>query len=407
MNWSLKRKCAVALVSMSVAFIGFSIRQLGTMTPRACQAMSGGAETSVAMEGAYFPVDYRVARQRFLDATRASGGSIESIQNPNVGPDDEPLFMDVAYFGLRDESKVIVVSSGTHGVEGFAGSGIQTRLLQEGIASRLPLNVGLMMIHGINPYGMAHWRRVNEDNVDLNRNFRDHSTPYPNNPGYEALADVIAPASISFWNEVESWSSVGWLWATAREDAVRAVTEGQYSHPEGLFYGGSADTWSNTTVKTIVGEYLPDASQVVVVDFHTGLGEYASAEVILNVPEDSPAHRRALDIWGPGLTRTTVTGDSVSAHLEASLKLALPRMLPGAEVTAVSLEFGTVPLLDAFKALRGENWLHHNGGGEHPREQELKACLLRAFHPAALDWEESVWEQGKEVINRAMASLAS
>ncbi len=407
MNWSLKKKFAVVLVSVSVAFIGFGLRQLGTMTIRACQAMSGGSETVAAVEGAYFPVDYRVARRRFLDAARSSGGSIESIQNPHFGPAGDPLFMDVAYFGPADASKAIVVSSGTHGVEGFAGSGIQTRLLQEGIASHLPSNVGLMMIHGINPYGMAHWRRVNEDNVDLNRNFRDHSTPYPDNRGYETLADVIAPASISFWNEVESWSRVGWVWATAREAAVGAVTKGQYSHPEGLFYGGAADAWSNTTMRTVVGEYLSDARQVVVVDVHTGLGEYASAEVILNVPYDSPAHRRALDIWGPRLTRTTVTGDSVSTHLEASLKLAIPEMMPAAEVTAVSLEFGTVPILEAFKALRAENLLHHSGGRDHPREQELKTCVLRAFHPAALDWEESVWEQGQEVIERALASLVS
>lgn len=407
MNWSIKKKLAVGLGLLSVALVGFGVRQLGTMMPRACQAMSAGAEATTVVEGPHFSTSYRVARQRLLDATRASGGSIESVRNPHLGPEGEPLFMDVAYFGPGDAGKVLLVSSGTHGVEGFAGSGIQIRLLREGIAERLPSDVGLMMIHGINPFGMAHWRRVNEDNVDLNRNFRDHSTLYPNNRGYEELADVIAPVSISFWREVASWSRVGWLWLTAREAAVAAVTEGQYSHPEGLFHGGTADAWSKTTVKTMVPKYLSDASRVVFVDFHTGLGEYASGEVILNVPAHSPEYRRALDMWGPERTRTTVEGNSVSKHLEASLKLAVPGMLPAAEVTAVTLEFGTVPILDAFKALRAENWLHHNGGPDNPRRQQLKTCLLRAFHPAAPDWEESVWEQGLEVVERALESFHS
>ena len=109
------------------------------------------------------------------------------------------------------------------------------------------------------------------------------------------------------------------------------------------------------TIRSVVRRYLAGANGVVVVDLHTGLGEYGSAEVILNVRDDSPEYQRAVAIWGLELTRTTVTGESVSPHLQGSLKLAL--LLPGVEVTAVSLEFGTVPPLEVLKALRAENWL--------------------------------------------------
>ena len=162
-------------------------------------------------------------------------------------------FSDVAYFGPDGVAKVLVVSSGTHGVEGFAGSGIQVRLLREGVFSTLPPNTGLLMIHAINPYGMAHWRRSNEDNVDLNRNFRDHSIFSDPNLAYEAIADVIAPASVSFWSEVRSWLAVALFRLRAGDDAVQAaVSGGQYSHPEGLFYGGQTPTWSNRTLGSIV-----------------------------------------------------------------------------------------------------------------------------------------------------------
>ena len=176
---------------------------------------------------------------------------------------------------------------------------------------------------------MAHLRRVTEDNVDLNRNFRDHSVPYPDNPAYEKLADDIAPVSISFWAEVASWSRLLWFRATAGHAASQAaVSRGQYSHPQGLFYGGTSSTWSNMTVRSIIRRYLTRADRVIVVDIHTGLGKYGSAEVILNVPDDSPEYQRAVAIWGRELTKTTVTGKSVSPHLEASLKLALPEILP-------------------------------------------------------------------------------
>ena len=121
--------------------------------------------------------------------------------------------------------------------------------------------------------------------------------------------------------------------------------------------------------------------------------------------ESSPEYERAVAIWGQRV-RTTVSGASVSTHLEASLKLAIPLMLPKAEVTPVSLEFGTVPPMEVFKAVRAENWLHHHAGLDHRRTRELKERLLHAFYPDSAEWRTSVWNQGKEVIDRALAHLA-
>ena len=327
----------LVLSGVIVATIGFGVWSLGTTTYRACQPSPDRVDTSVA-ERDLFPKRYAVARRRFLDASAAAGGRVESLAHPQPGPDGEPLFMDVASFGAEDARDTLVVSSGTHGVEGFAGSGIQTGLLRAGLGSRLPWGVGLLMIHGVNPFGMAHLRRFTEDNVDLNRNFRDHASPYPHNPDYETLADVIEPRSISFWSEVTSWSKLlRFRLMRGRAAAQRAVSGGQYSHPHGLFYGGTFETWSNRTVRAVFRRYLSEARRVVVVDVHTGLGEYRHAEVILNVPSASPEYRRALDIWGTDLVKTTAAGESVSAHLEATFKLAMPEMLPGTEVTAVSL----------------------------------------------------------------------
>ena len=345
-----KLMVGIVVLSTVALVIVFAVWQLGTMTSRACRAPPYPAQVRTSGEGRHFPSKYRLARQRFLDAARAAGGSIKSIQNPHRGPDDGPLFMDVLSLGSEDATATLVVSSGTHGVEGFAGSGIQTRLLRDGIASRLPSDVNILMIHGMNPYGMAHLRRFTEDNVDLNRNFRDHSLPHPDNPVYEVLADVIGPKSISFWSEVASWSRLLWFRVNAgKDEAQAALSKGQYSHPQGLFYGGTFDTWSNVTIRSVVSRYLAGASRVVVADIHTGLGEYGNAEIILNSRDDSPEYQRALAIWGPELTKTTVTGESVSPHLKASLKLALPRELQGKEVTAVSLEFGTLPPLEVLK----------------------------------------------------------
>jgi hypothetical protein len=170
MNNGIKKyRSGVALLSTAALAIALSVWQLGTMTSRACRELSAPVQIGIAGGTESFPSSYRAARQRFLDAARATGGIIENIPNPNSGPDGGSLFMDVLSLGSEDAANTLIVSSGTHGVEGLAGSGIQTKLLREGVASRLSPNVKLRMIHAINPYGMAHRRRFNEDNVDLNR----------------------------------------------------------------------------------------------------------------------------------------------------------------------------------------------------------------------------------------------
>lgn len=360
------------------------------------------AEEKASELSSYFSSDYQNARGKFIAAAQAIGANTESFQNPHAGPQGEPLYMDVAVIGSRSAKDVLVLSSGTHGVEGFAGSAIQTGLLREGIYLASKSNVSIVMIHAINPYGFAYLRRFNEDNVDLNRNFIDHSGVYPPNDGYRELADVIFPKSLFTWENIKLQLRLLWYRLKNGKIALKkAISGGQYEYPQGLFFGGHYETWSSRTLREIVRRYLSHAHRVIFVDFHTGLGPYGNAEVIMNVKTNSPAYQRAAQWWGDRV-KTTVSHESVSIHLPASLKLAIPKMLPKAEVTAVSLEFGTYPAKEVFWALRAENWLYHCGGENHPEAQKIKTDLLRAFYPNKETWKLQIWQQGKEVVELAL-----
>ena len=127
--------------------------------------------------------DYQAARARFLALAEPLMASMETHSHPLPGPDGETA-TDIARFGNPDAEYVLVLSSGTHGVEGYCGSFIQCQLLDDGLVERLPENLSLVMIHGVNPHGFAWRRRVNEDNIDLNRNFVEHGST-KTNEGYE------------------------------------------------------------------------------------------------------------------------------------------------------------------------------------------------------------------------------
>ena len=354
----------------------------------------------------YFSSDYTEARKKFLDAAGDIDAKIESFKNPNTGPIGEPLYTDVALIGSEDAKDILVLISGTHGVEGFAGSGIQTGLLHEDIAANLKPDMSIVMIHANNPYGFAHLRRFNEDSIDLNRNFLDHSQPHPVNHGYKDLLDAINPKSISLWVDIKSRFDLLWYRLKEGKTSLREViSRGQYEYPQGLFYGGQFETWSNKTIREIANRYLSTAERVVVIDFHTGLGLFGHGEIILNELEESPSYKRAVEWWGERV-RTTVSNESVSVHIKGPLKLAIPDMLPNAEVTAVSLEFGTYPPKKVFWDLRAENWLHHYGGKEHPKAKQIKADLLHAFYPEEDEWKSQVWEQGKEVVRQVLVEIS-
>jgi predicted deacylase len=357
-------------------------------------------------ETVYFSTNYEEARQKFLEASHSAGATVESFKCPYVGPKGETLYTDVVLLGSADAGTILLLSSGTHGVEGFAGSAIQTGLLREGLESHLKPGISIVLIHAINPYGFAHLRRFNEDNIDLNRNFVDHSLPYPENPGYEELADALSPESISFWANLKSIFRLFWyaLKNRSKAELKKAVTSGQYAYPQGLFYGGQKEAWSNKTIRAISRKYLSRAERVVVVDFHTGLGLYGNAEVLLNVGKQSPTYIRAVEWWGDKV-KTTVSKESVSVHLETTLKLAFPKMVPDVEVTAVSLEFGTISAVKVLWALRAENWLYHHGGKDHPVAGSIRKNLLRAFYPDDDKWRLQVWEQGNNVIRQVLQKL--
>ena len=97
----------------------------------------------------YFSSSYVQARDKFLGAAQSANAELVAFENPAKGVEGECLFTDVALLGSASAPSVLVLCSGTHGVEGFCGSGIQTGLLRDGIADQLPADVRIVMIHAL------------------------------------------------------------------------------------------------------------------------------------------------------------------------------------------------------------------------------------------------------------------
>ena len=86
-----------------------------------------------------FSADYFEARSKFLDACAARALEVESRLNPHTkGPGGEDIFTDVVRIGPANPKKALLLISGTHGVEGYCGSGPQIAFLRQGRFDNLP-----------------------------------------------------------------------------------------------------------------------------------------------------------------------------------------------------------------------------------------------------------------------------
>jgi hypothetical protein len=231
----------------------------------------------------YFARSYSEARTKFLAAAHAAKAALTHYALTNYhGPENEGLVIDVALLGSKNPESLLVLISGTHGVEGFCGSGCQVGYLTDQLYEALSPTSALVLLHALNPFGFAWLRRVNEDNVDFNRNFHDFSRPLPSSESYEALHDCLIPQE---WEGEKRKSADMALQDYITKKGFRTVqaemTAGQYTRPNGLFFGGHKATWSNRILRRVLTERLtPTVKKVAIIDFHTGLGKAGFGEAI-------------------------------------------------------------------------------------------------------------------------------
>lgn len=354
----------------------------------------------------HFPRDYRQARAAFIAAADAAGLGITSrLLTTHKGRDGGPLFLDTVTIGDRTAPHALLLISGTHGVEGYFGSGVQTGLLRQGLAARVPAGVRVVLLHALNPYGFSFDRRVNEDNADVNRNFVDHAAP-PANPEYDALAADAAPREISAKTFKAADARLQAFAAQHGAAALQAaLSRGQYTHPDGIYYGGARLCWSIAMLQDVLREELRGIETLIAIDFHTGLGDSGAAEIISEAPPASPALQRAQAIWGARVT-TTAGGTSLSAHLHGTIDSAMAAFMGTRPLTFVALEVGTAPTQAVFDALRKDNWLYCHGRQNDPHTDEIKRAIRAAFYPDTLAWKKSVWRHGATAVDAALAALS-
>ncbi|WPH14456.1 M14 family metallopeptidase [Variovorax paradoxus] len=360
--------------------------------------------------GEAFSPRYAQARQKFLQACVSAGLAALPHAHPGKGRDGEELSMDVALDGAADAERLLIVTSGCHGVEGHCGSGVQVFALHdaEWREKARAQGVAVLYVHALNPHGFSYGRRVTQEKVDLNRNFVDFSKPLPANEPYAKLHPLLVPDT---WpptpeNEaaIEKW--IGKHGAAAYQEAI---TSGQYQFEDGLFFGGKAQTWSNKTLRGVLRRHAASARRLAWIDLHTGLGPNGLGERIFACRDDKAAYARANAWWGtPAAPVTSIyDGSSSSALLRGQMSDAAYQECPQAEYTGIALEYGTLPMLEVLAALRADHWLHKHPEAPADLADGIRARMLEAFYTDTDAWRGQVISQARQAMFQAVDGLCN
>jgi hypothetical protein len=226
----------------------------------------------------YYSESWHEATQKFRNKAAKIGAVKWCVANNHN--------FDIPYILIGNGPHKVVINSGVHGIEGYFGSAAQLLFLDRfasRISPELLKNYTFVLIHVINGWGMQNRMREVMDKkngglVDLNRNFGvDFSVidKLPQNPGYELAHDLLLsePDAIIKKNKIKEFRQ------RHLDDGVwSAISNGQYKHPYGLFYGGCEQMTENKMALSIYDEVMKDAKSLLSIGLHTGLGRFYRKE---------------------------------------------------------------------------------------------------------------------------------
>ena len=361
----------------------------------------------VADTSRHFAQTYAEARSKFLAAAKVRGLGVESHPHPLPGRDGEALAMDVARDGPADAEALLLVSSACHGVEGFCGSGVQNALLADDAwhAALQEARVAVLYVHALNPWGFSWWRRTTNENVDLNRNFRDFSAATPVNAAYDEIAHLVVP---EVWppDAATTGAMAAYIEARGAKAWQQAVSGGQFRHPNGIFYGGLEPTWSHRTLRAVLRQHGTRCARLGWIDLHTGLGPGGVGERIFACRDDDAAFARAKAWWGEHIT-SIYDGSSTSAMLTGMMWLAAYEECGQAEYTGVAMEYGTQPPGQVIGALCADQWLQNHPQASDDTRSAIKRQVRDAFYTDTDEWKTRIVEQAVDAAYGAIRGLST
>lgn len=349
-----------------------------------------------------FRTDYEDIRLHLQELSDGLGAEFASH------PIDESdgLYIDSFYLPSRDtQTNLVVLTTGVHGIEGYIGAAMLDVFFGEIYPALDHSDTGVLVVANVNPYGMKHLRRYNENNVDLNRNFilDWDSFDRASNQEYPKVDTFLGPTGKignALWHEAGFYLSLAKTAITEGADTISdALLTGQYEYPQGVYYGGDGDESSTVYLKDVFSRCLDsDYENIVHIDIHSGYGPRYNM-VIFNSVFETMTEAESVAAFGYG---NVIAHDSESFYATTGDTTDFFYRLAQHKGTDTALfstcfEFGTIG--DAFfdTILSLHYTVDENRNHFYPTDNAVSAQIvhenyMELFYPTETAWREKTVE---------------
>jgi hypothetical protein len=362
----------------------------------------------------YFPHNYEDSRFRFqreIDLIRQAWPSA-SLESHTLSTDQSLTIDWISAPALRKSKRLLVLTSGQHGIEAFAGFAM-LRLFFDEFLSRLdPKDTSLLVIHPINPWGMKNIRRTNYNNVDLNRNFTaspgelDPKT----NPAYDRLNGLLNPPRLLGGLAGGAFRLVEVLFLIGPRRFHKSALIGQYRYPKGLYFGGKAWQEETCLVMDLFRQHFNDRKQIVLLDMHTGYGQAGTLSVVTSPFEPRTSSQLSRRYAVPRLVKTSAKEFySIRGDMVDYVYKTMQREQPSTELFAASFEFGTLgsglpATLSSLRRMIFENQAYWWGTAKPELQQTVKQDFRELFLPRDERWRARALAAARLAFQRILTA---
>lgn len=367
----------------------------------------------------FYKENYETSRQQFLQNVEDLKTTIPNLKHQaHAIPSQitQDLYTDSLYLpppsGKTD--RLLVILSGTHGVEGYVGSALQNIFIKENFWQKRDDNLGILLVHALNPYGFKLNRRVSEANVDLNRNF-DTSTDLFSlkNDGYHVVAPLLnptAPAGSGWWDRGIFYGKSLLAIAQHSMDSLRrAILKGQYDTPQGIYYGGQSFEPQKDLLEKILLNASAGYKQVLLVDIHTGYGERGRLHLFAD--QDPALDDKYLAQVFAGLPLDYDSKEDFYKATGGIVVYGAKLFKDRARYAGIVFEFGTLDSqttkgsLDSLYRMVRENQMHQHGSQSPKSQEQIQNQFSDMFNPQDAKWQEAVSQQFREFLSKSLDNL--
>ena len=323
--------------------------------------------------------------------------------------ENDGLYIDSFYLpAAEDQTNLIVLTTGVHGIEGYIGATMLDVFFNEVYSTLDSADTGVLVVANVNPYGMKYYRRYNENNVDLNRNFilDWDSFDLSSNKEYPKVDTFLGPTGKignGLWHEVGFYLSLGKTAITDGADTISdALLTGQYEYPQGVYYGGMGDEASTVYLKDVFSRCLDsDYENIVHIDLHSGYGPRYNM-VIFNSVYETMTEKESQEAFGydyiiahDSESFYATTGDTTDFFY----RLAQQKQTE-TDLFSTCFEFGTIgdDFLDTILSLKytvDENRNHWYPTDNATSAEIVRQNYMELFYPTETAWREKTVEDFK------------